>query len=248
MSVKISSELWASSNQKGTPLLILIALADWCNDEGYCWPSISKIAKKARLGERGVQKVLKKLQLAGALRVIERGGMKDGEYFANTYQVLTGVSHSSPLPKRRVNKIAKRGEQSDQTGVSHSSPYTSGETSEEPPVVLFPDSEPREVKCSFNEQKKNKGIATLEEVKEFAISKGFPASDGEHMFNSWEASGWMRGKNKIKNWQAAFRTWITGGWLPSQKPASKFQNGTAAPILKHIPTAKEQREQRGLTI
>lgn len=58
---------------------------------------------------------------------------------------------------------------------------------------------------------------SLSEVIDYAKSRGLPASDGEHFFNSMEAGGWTRNSKKIKNWQACFRTWQSGGYLPSQK-------------------------------
>lgn len=56
-----------------------------------------------------------------------------------------------------------------------------------------------------------------QEVIDYVKSFGLPDSDGSYLWNSWEAGGWKRGSEKIVDWKAAARTWITGGWLPSQK-------------------------------
>jgi hypothetical protein len=63
--------------------------------------------------------------------------------------------------------------------------------------------------------KKRKDRATLDELKEYAISLRLPASDGEHMFDYWESCGWALGKGKVLDWKAAFRTRRSKGWLPS---------------------------------
>lgn len=55
------------------------------------------------------------------------------------------------------------------------------------------------------------------QVIAYLQEKGFSASDGTFLWNTWESNGWMRGKQKIKDWKACARSWITGGWLPSQK-------------------------------
>lgn len=47
---------------------------------------------------------------------------------------------------------------------------------------------------------------TPQEVTEYAQSIGY-ALDGEKFVSHYEASGWMRGKSKIKDWKAAVVTW-----------------------------------------
>lgn len=43
---------------------------------------------------------------------------------------------------------------------------------------------------------------TIEEIKQ-----AFPNFDAEYFYNYYESNGWMRGKNKIKDWKATVRTW-----------------------------------------
>ncbi len=47
---------------------------------------------------------------------------------------------------------------------------------------------------------------TLEEVREYIIGKRSDV-DAEKFWNFYESKGWMVGKNKMKNWKAAVRTW-----------------------------------------
>ena len=39
------------------------------------------------------------------------------------------------------------------------------------------------------------------------IKKEFPTFNAEHFFNYYESNGWMVGRNKMKDWKAAIRTW-----------------------------------------
>jgi hypothetical protein len=72
---------------------------------------------------------------------------------------------------------------------------------------------------SSSSSSSDKGIASSEkEVVDFVISLGFPSSDGSYLWHSWEASGWTRNGQKIKNWQSCVRAWIAGGFMNSQKP------------------------------
>jgi 5-methylcytosine-specific restriction endonuclease McrA len=59
--------------------------------------------------------------------------------------------------------------------------------------------------------------ATQEEVEIYAIEQNMPRSDGRTFWDSMEAGGWMRGKNKLKDWKAHFRAWKQQGYLASQK-------------------------------
>lgn len=79
------SLVWEHSQQSGSSLLVLLALADFADDDGYCYPSVARLAKKARLSERATQYALRDLEEAGELSV-ERGG---GRRKANRYKVQT---------------------------------------------------------------------------------------------------------------------------------------------------------------
>lgn len=62
MSVRQMGLVWEHSRAEGKLLLIALALADWCDDEGYCYPSFRQLARKARCDRstaiRGVQQLL----------------------------------------------------------------------------------------------------------------------------------------------------------------------------------------------
>tara|TARA_R110000868_G_scaffold75375_2_gene217531 strand:- start:1619 stop:2200 length:582 start_codon:yes stop_codon:yes gene_type:complete len=41
------------------------------------------------------------------------------------------------------------------------------------------------------------------------ILNEFPNFNAEHFFNYYESNGWMVGKNKMKNWKATVKTWMS---------------------------------------
>jgi predicted ArsR family transcriptional regulator len=53
---------------------VLLALADYANDDGLAWPSVLSLALKTILTERQVRNILGQLEAAGELEVIRRGG------------------------------------------------------------------------------------------------------------------------------------------------------------------------------
>lgn len=47
---------------------------------------------------------------------------------------------------------------------------------------------------------------TIQEIKNYCIERNNKI-DSERFFNYYESKGWMIGKNKMKDWKAAIRTW-----------------------------------------
>lgn len=78
-----------------------------------------------------------------------------------------------------------------------------------------------------------------EQVIAYCARLGLPATDGLYLWESWQAGGWTRGGQPIRDWQAQVRAWKTGGYLPSQKAAARRLPATSAlgPITAtHDPT------------
>lgn len=67
MSVKVQDAVWEFSRASGTLLTILLALADWADDEGYCHPSFRQLAKKGRCTRRSVIRGVQQLVQWGEL-------------------------------------------------------------------------------------------------------------------------------------------------------------------------------------
>lgn len=70
--IKAMARVWEHSKQKGTALLVELAIADYADDFGCAWPSVSSLARKSRVTDRTVQNILHQLEEAGELK-IERG-------------------------------------------------------------------------------------------------------------------------------------------------------------------------------
>lgn len=76
MAVKVLAAVWDGFPGGGSDLLALLALADWSDDSGRCYPSMAAIASKTRLSRSQAQRVVHGLIEAGYLTVIgnESGG------------------------------------------------------------------------------------------------------------------------------------------------------------------------------
>jgi hypothetical protein len=73
MSVKVMDRVWELSQAKGAARLVLLALADWADDEGYCYPSLTAIVRKTQLTRPGVVQILRRLETIGEVEVTVRG-------------------------------------------------------------------------------------------------------------------------------------------------------------------------------
>ena len=77
------SAIWERAPYDGGTLIVLLALGDYCNDEGECFPNVCSIARKARLGERQVHNILRDLKNDGVIS-IQKGG---GRGISNRYRI-----------------------------------------------------------------------------------------------------------------------------------------------------------------
>ena len=68
MSIRIMAGVWERSDINPTQKLVLLALADWANDEGLCWPSIDRLCQKSGLKRRSVQMAIHTMEAIGILR------------------------------------------------------------------------------------------------------------------------------------------------------------------------------------
>lgn len=60
---------------------------------------------------------------------------------------------------------------------------------------------------------------TVADVKAYCLERG-NSVDAEAFVDFYESKGWMVGKNHMKSWQAAVRTWEKSGEQKSKKPST----------------------------
>jgi len=86
----------------------------------------------------------------------------------------------------------------------------------------------KESNIEYNSEisKKNRK-PTLFEVNDYCFERN-KGVDPNKFFNYYESNGWMVGKNKMKDWKAAVRTWESNSYKPpqngNQPPLSKLDN------------------------
>lgn len=84
MSIKVMSWVWDNGPTAAVDRLVLLALADFCDDQGKCWPSMDRIGEKACMTGRGARNVIRRLEEEGWISVAVGGG-RGG---CSTYQII----------------------------------------------------------------------------------------------------------------------------------------------------------------
>ena len=85
MSVKAMTYVWENSPYTGNALIVHLALADHCDDQGICWPSQRYLGEKCKVSERQVRRIIYQMVADGFLFIDVRG--KQGKN-NNKYRLL----------------------------------------------------------------------------------------------------------------------------------------------------------------
>lgn len=90
MSIRIMTQVWDHGPEDQGQLLVLLAMADFADDAGRCWPSLARIAEKARMSDRNVRRVIRKLEYQGYLKTDVSSGRS-----TNIYHILCNPDNLS---------------------------------------------------------------------------------------------------------------------------------------------------------
>ena len=89
MSIEVMNRVWTYSTQKGSNLLLLLAIADNANNKGEAYPGIDYLSRKVRMSRRKTQRLVQALERSNELAVIWWGA---GPRDVNFYFILVGKS------------------------------------------------------------------------------------------------------------------------------------------------------------
>jgi hypothetical protein len=211
--------------------LMLVALADFCPLNSFeCWASVPTLAEKTCMSDRGVYYTLKRLTDANKITRIAGGGrnitnryrlnlnpVRQTAFNDETLQDVQGIETINPAPHAglttetlhhvqlnpapRAPKRVLEDKRREEDAVASNAPS------------LFAGANGSEPHAGLDTPKKEKADRKLSDRPSFAdlsnycATEGMPSGEPEKIFDHWMANGFKTGKNPIKDWKAAVRTW-----------------------------------------
>lgn len=104
MSMKLMYKAWGTP-LKGNDLLVLLALADWANDDGECFPKQETILKRAKIGRTTLNNILNDFEDLGLIQR-ETRRKKSGDFGSTVYVLNLEIdfeNHKNIKKNRRLN-------------------------------------------------------------------------------------------------------------------------------------------------
>ena len=96
------SQVWNMEIDDSTTKLTLMALADFSDDEGYCYPSYEVLAKKISKSKRTAIRAVEKLTELGFLQK-EKRELNDGTSRTNLYKIVSENERVTQTPPMMTN-------------------------------------------------------------------------------------------------------------------------------------------------
>lgn len=126
MSVRAMAKVFDHSEHQGSELLMLLVLADYSDDQGFSYPSVTTLALKCRTTPRHAKRLVANLIEGGELEVREGAGPAVRGGRLNLYRVRLDVLSS----KKAVTAPSPLSEVSGAQEVTYTSPLSSAENTE----------------------------------------------------------------------------------------------------------------------
>lgn len=226
MSIKFMAWVWDEGPSDKAEAFLLLALADYSNDEGECWPAVASLAHKCRMSERGIQTVIRRLVDGGWLEIEAGGGRKN----CNLYRIKNPAGNAprrkcTPQMSAETPQMNAKTPQMSAENPAPAAPEPSRTIKEpliEPP--LSPTAKKRRA-CSLPD-----GWVPSEKNIQDALSKNFTTTEIENEAESFRDYHLAKGST-FKDWDAAWRTWL--------RNSRKF--GASAPRRRTDSAEKLQR-------
>lgn len=217
MSVRTMAKVWELSQHSGTNLLMLLAIADFADDQGKAYPSVTTLAEKCRMQPRNAQVILGSLRQSGELEVRANEGPKGTNLYRITL-VAHGVQHSAPLQENApLQSSARGGAKECAKGVQHSAPEPSL-NHQEPPVRAKRATRRQAVGQTFADwyaktKAENEKVFASDDpvyayIEKIGLNRDFMA-----IAWFWFKAAHMDSPKLQKSWPQTFLKYLRKGWI-----------------------------------
>lgn len=226
MSIRIMTAVWDDKTTKGSERLVLLALADSANDEGFCWPSLETIAKKCNINRRFVIRLIEQLEEKGLIERERR--TKDGLYTSNMYRVIVHKVVNISTPPAGNNRTPP------------SEPPFTGVVN---PESLKPPVNPNRTIKNQQEEERRAQLATVSKAYEkeiggltSMITDTLTAALEDYPVDWIVAAFGEAALNNARNWkyaEAILKRWKRDGFQSVKKDsATRRKDGASQPVRR----------------
>ena len=270
MSVAATSYVWERSEAEGADRLVLLALADFADENGNCFGSWGKLEQKTRLSRATVARCLRRLQDSGDLLMVEKGHRRiAGNGAEATVWRIAGLSSEMGLRLRPVSscdpssvRMRPKWCQDETPTIGNNKEHLLGDT----PATSSPSHPPKKDGAATGAPEPKPSRAKVEGIASWSADRPLPHSVG---FRQWwgEFVEFRRGKIKgrhhpltdqaariilgelatVNEWQAveAIKTAIASGYIKPWVDKFRGKNG-AAPVSPAPQTSGPSALERSL--
>ena len=189
---------WAQKVKTGSPAtkLVLLTLANFADDEGYCFPSQKTLAEITECGERSIRRYLDNLEKLGALKRVRRHRTDGTRTTDGVYLML-----ETPPAKLTTGQIDQRSDGAETTGQALAAHEYPDEQS------LKKKEERAQTKPNFNPENGN-----IENIPQAAIEKwkkAYPAINISDEISRAEAWLLANPKNRKSDYIRFLNGWLS---------------------------------------
>src|SRR6267143_272535 len=110
MSIEATTRVWKFSRARGTARVVLLAIADIADVNGYAWPSVPNVARKSIIDVSTAKRILNRLRQLGELQIWDRT-TENGEHASSLYRVISSIGDATTdgtVPKDVLQRMGSR--------------------------------------------------------------------------------------------------------------------------------------------
>lgn len=226
------ARVWGHSRHGGTELLLMLAIADFADDEGNAYPAVGTLAEKCRMSSRNANHLLANLRESGELEI----RLNEGPRGTNRYRIvlpgLEGMKRTTrakpPQPLKPTSPPAP------EVGFTPEAPFTLKPVARTPEAGSSKPLKPTSDEPSVNHHEPSERVragrsrATAKAplpadftisaaVMKWAATKGFSKLP-EHL-EAFKLKAAAKGY-VYANWDSAFMSAVHDDWAGLRKPGS----------------------------
>ncbi len=217
MSIRVMTLVWDGFPAGGSDLLAMLALADWSDDNGRCFPSMSSIAAKTRLSRSQAQRIVHGLIDSGFVQVVgnELGGAPGTtRHYRIALSRLTGRTDATPTGRTgatgSVHATGRTDAQDGSHGCAETGRIHATQTVIEPSItVKRTHTSKNRAKSANGKIPLPEGFAISEGVRKWAKANGHQNLEAhfEYFIDTVQANG-----NRYIDWDAALKKAVAKDW------------------------------------